>query len=218
MTGIPEKFETHARPLDKWLAISIYSPGKGYFVILADDISERKQSEQEIIILNTELEERVAKRTEQLKKINDELEAFSYTVSHDLRAPLRGIIGFTSILEEEYVSKLDDEARRITGVIRNNTIRMGHLIDDLLSFSRMGRQDLVKTNFDTGKMVSEVIRESLLPRGNMPKINWVVHSMPAINADINTIRQVWVNLISNAIKYTGKKRASYDRNRLLSAG
>jgi PAS domain S-box-containing protein len=140
-----------------------------------------------------------------LKRTNEELEAFTYSVSHDLRAPLRGIIGFTAILEEEYSNKFDDEARRITSVIKNNTLKMGHLIDDLLTFSHMGRQDIVKTSVDTRIMIDEVIKE-LIPNNVGLYIDWHIHPLPGINADISTIRQVWVNFISNSIKYSGNKK------------
>ncbi len=144
----------------------------------------------------------------ELKRTNSELEAFTYSVSHDLRAPLRAIIGFTAILEEDYSSKLDDEARRITSVIRNNTLKMGHLIDDLLTFSRLGRQDIVKTNIDSGAMIREIIGD-LAPENGERHIQWVIQPLPPVKADINTIRQVWVNLISNAIKYSGNKPHSH---------
>ncbi|MCW3116760.1 MAG: hypothetical protein JWM28_842, partial [Chitinophagaceae bacterium] len=171
---------------------------------VAIDVTKLKNAQRDIIKLNQELEERIIERTRQLKKSNEELEAFSYSVSHDLRAPLRGIIGFTAILEEDYSSKLDDEAKRITSVIKNNTIKMGQLIDDLLAFSRMGRQDIAKKNINTTAMVHEVIKE--LTPGNGDSIEWVIHPLPATVADMNTIRQVWVNLISNAIKYSGEKQ------------
>ncbi len=146
----------------------------------------------------------LTEKTNQLVALNSELEAFSYSVSHDLRAPLRGIIGFSSILEEDYGSVLDEEGKRITSVIKSNTIKMGQLIDDLLAFSRMGRQDILKTNIDTRMMVDEVI-EALVPNGKVKEIDWVIHSLPKVNGDMNTIRQVWINLISNAIKYSGNK-------------
>lgn len=151
--------------------------------------------------MNTELEKRVNKRTAELKKVNEELEAFSYSVSHDLRAPLRAIVGFSAILEEEYSSKLDDEAKRITGVIRSNTIKMGSLIDDLLTFSRMGRHELVKNNVNSLAMVKEIING--LQNNDTAKVEWVIHPMKDILADANMIRQVWINLISNAVKYSG---------------
>lgn len=170
------------------------------------DISERKQAEDKIKKLNTELEERVLSRTMQLKKANEELEAFTYSVSHDLRAPLRGIIGFTAILEEDYASKLDDEARRITTVIKDNTLKMGHLIDDLLDFSRMGKQEIIKTTIDTADMVKELIMEQIAHQKIQNEIAWDIRDLISMHADINTIRQVWVNLISNAVKYSRNQK------------
>jgi PAS domain S-box-containing protein len=169
------------------------------------DITERKAAEEKIKNINIELEEKVISRTEQLRRTNEELEAFSYSVSHDLRAPLRGIIGFTNILEEDYTSKLDDEAKRITAVIKTNTMRMGHLIDDLLAFSRIGRQELIKAPLDTNKLVQEVI-EQLKATSKNPDLQWIIEPLPVVNADIGTIRQVWINLVSNAIKYSSNTK------------
>jgi len=138
-----------------YFELSLQPVPEGIF-ILSFDITERKHAEEGIKKLNAELEERVQKRTEDLKKANEELEAFSYSVSHDLRAPLRAIIGYSAILEEDYSSKLDDEAKRITGVIKSNTSRMGALIDDLLSFSRMGRHEITKVWIHSEEMVNEV--------------------------------------------------------------
>ncbi|MEO8404159.1 MAG: CHASE3 domain-containing protein [Chitinophagaceae bacterium] len=138
-----------------------------------------------------------------LKKSNAEMEAFTYSVSHDLRAPLRGIVGFTAILEDEYTSKLDAEANRLTGIIKSNTLKMGHLIDDLLTFSRMGRQDMLKTDTDIQVMVNEIVEE-VRQQPNGDRVEWVIHPLPEAKVDINTLRQVWINLISNAVKYTGK--------------
>jgi len=176
--------------------------GKPYqYVAIRADITHRKKVEEEFHQLNEELEERVNLRTIQLESARKEMESFAYSVSHDLRAPLRAVVGFASILEAEYSSRLDDEARRITSVIKHNTLKMGHLIDDLLAFSRAGRQEIVRTTIDTEKMVREVIRE--LSTGNsMNHIEWILHPLAEANGDTHTIRQVWVNLISNAIKYS----------------
>jgi PAS domain S-box-containing protein len=191
------------------------------FAKIIKDITERKKAESDMNALNAgweqrihertdalgklnaELQGNVGKRTEELLAANQEMEAFTYSVSHDLRAPLRGIIGFTTILEEDHGSQLNDEARRITSIIKKNTLKMGCLIDDLLTFSRMGKQDIVKTAIDTRGMVDEVI-STLLSNPTHNQIQWEVEDLPAVCGDFNTIRQVWVNLISNAIKYSGK--------------
>lgn len=153
---------------------------------------------------NQNLEQKVRDRTAQLEGANKELEAFSYSISHDLRAPLRGIIGFATILEEDYSSKLDDEARRITAVIRNNTLKMGRLIDDLLTFARMGRKDIEKSTIPTTALVNEVIQE-ILPADKNGHIQWIIGEVPDVKGDINAIRQVWVNLVSNAVKYSANR-------------
>jgi light-regulated signal transduction histidine kinase (bacteriophytochrome) len=166
------------------------------------NVTERIEAEEKIINLNTELEEKVEIRTQQLKKSNEELEAFSYSVSHDLRAPLRAVIGYTKMLEEDYSSRLDVEAKRITGIIKNSTLKMGNLIDDLLTFFRTGRNEIVKSTIDNNEMVEEIIKgmDGEI-RGN---VEWCVHPLPAVRADMNMMRQVWINLISNAVKYSGK--------------
>ena len=173
------------------------------YVAIRADITARKQAEEGLYKLNQELENRVILRTTQLKAANSEMEAFTYSVSHDLRAPLRGILGFSTILEEDYGSHLDDEAKRLIVTIKTNTLKMAQLIDDLLAFSKMARHDVPKTHIDMQSLVKEIIRE-LTPPGN---IEWNLHPLPMAKGDINTIRQVWVNLLSNAIKYSAKKES-----------
>jgi len=166
------------------ISLSPIHTDEGMMVIASvRDITHRKKLENE------------------LRRSNAELDAFTYSVSHDLRAPLRGIVGFTSILEEDYGNKFDEEGRRITGIIRANTLKMGHLIDDLLSFSRLGRQELQKTALQTEDQVQEVIRE-VDPE---QKVRWTIGTLPVVYADIKTLRQVWINLLSNAVKYSSQK-------------
>lgn len=172
-------------------------------MIVAIDVSEIKKAERQIKEFNTGLEEKIQRRTEQLKRANEEMDAFTYSVSHDLRAPLRGIIGFTGILQEEYASKLDDEAQRLVGVIQKNAMSMGQLIDDLLAFSRIGKSTVSKATINMNLLVGEVINDLRRLHPDCDKVTCTVKELPPVNGDLSTIRQVWVNLISNAIKYSG---------------
>lgn len=167
------------------------------------DVSELKNAQRNITELNRGLEEKIKSRTEQLKKSNEELEAFSYSVSHDLRAPLRGIIGFSTILQEEYGRQLDEEGQRITQIIIDNTQKMGRLIDDLLEFSRTGKKSIQKTNTDFNKLVPGIIDELSPPEQR--KIKWEIKPLLTAEVDASLFRQVWVNLLSNAIKYSRTK-------------
>src|SRR5665648_3707 len=142
--------------------------------------------------------------TGQLKAANKELEAFSYSVSHDLRAPLRAISGFVSILLEEYENVLDDEGKRICGIIHSNAIKMGQLIDDLLSFSRLIRSELHHSKIDMKAMVKNIVSEFGISK-NLPEIIISIQELPLAIGDPNLIKQVWINLISNAIKYSSKE-------------
>jgi signal transduction histidine kinase len=163
---------------------------------MLDEINKQNKALNEF---NSDLEQKIKNRTEQLELANRELESFSYSISHDLRAPLRGIVGFATILEEDYNNKLDEEGRRVLSVIKNNTLKMGRLIDDLLTFSRMSRQDIVRDTIDTNKMVRDVIDEHATESNH---INWIIGDLPELRGDMNAMRQVWVNLVSNAIKYS----------------
>jgi len=172
----------------------------------AMDITERKNAELQLKELNSELEQRVAARTAQLESINKELESFSYSVSHDLRAPLRAINGFTTALQLDYAKKMDDEFKRITELLKNSTIKMGSLIDDLLNFSRLGRKELVKIKLDMNVLVKKVLSD--LETDKMENVKITVGELHSVNGDSALLSQVLINLISNALKYSSKKPIS----------
>lgn len=165
-------------------------------IATARDISDSKRTEQSIRRLNNALQQQAA----DLRATNQELESFSYSVSHDLRAPLRAISGFALMIEEDAGKDLDDEGRRRLEVIRTNSLRMGALIDDLLAFSRMGRQPLVKMDVDMDALVREVFVEAAnSERTPAPQV--IIGPLPSVRADRGLMRQVWENLVSNALKY-----------------
>ncbi len=155
----------------------------------------------ENVKLYEELEKRVKDRTAQLEASVSELEAFSYTVSHDLRAPLRAMDGFAKILIEDYSATLDTEALRLLNIITNNSKKMGNLVDDLLAFSRLGRQEMKYSEIDMRALAISVYQE-LVTETEKNRIQFQIENMPTAYGDYNMIHQVWMNLISNAIKYT----------------
>lgn len=172
-------------------------------MIISIDISDVKQAENEIRDLNRKLEKKVIAGTEQLIAANKELEAFSYSVSHDLRAPLRAIDGYTRMIEEDYGKLLDDEGKRLLETVQSNAKRMGVLIDDLLSFSRLGKKELLKTNVNMTANASAALTEINKTVDHRAAI--MVEDLLPVLADYAMISQVFINLISNAIKYSKKK-------------
>jgi light-regulated signal transduction histidine kinase (bacteriophytochrome) len=170
------------------------------------DITERKEIEARYQLLNDELEERVAGRTAELRTANDELEAFVYSVSHDLRSPLRGINGYLGILEEEESSELSEKGLETLGKVRESARRMGQLIDDLLEFARIGRVDLEHSVVDMNGLARSVLEEALAGRPGC-SAEVAISSLLPVVGDSALLRQVWSNLISNALKFSaGKER------------
>ena len=168
---------------------------------ITEDITERKKSEDALIALKNDLENRVIERTKELEAANLELESFSYSISHDLRAPLRAIDGFSSILQENYASLLDKEGLRLFQVVKDNAQKMAKLINDILAFSRAGRQEPALSAIDMNTMVDQVWQE-LQPQRSNRSIEFHMENLLPANADPVALHQVWQNLLSNAIKFT----------------
>jgi len=175
--------------------------GVEWMATVARDITERKQTEDAIHLLNTNLERRVAERTAELTALNKELEAFSYSVSHDLSAPLRNISGFAQLLQKRVDGSLDEKSEKYLATITDETRRMGILIDSLLDFSKLNRAQLQRIPVNLNRLVAEVQEESVLETQGR-SIEWQVESLPEVLGDWHLLKQVFANLLSNAIKYT----------------
>lgn len=193
----------------RWLWIQVVPQAAGEQGLVrwfgkVTDIDDRRNAEQASQQLNAELEHRVQSRTAQLAEVNKELESFAYSVSHDLRAPLRGIDGWSLALLEDYAPSLDNQAKEYLARVRNETRQMGQLIDDLLELSRLGRVKMVWTEIDLSAMAHEVI-DRLVRREKGPEIAFEVEPGLRAHGDKSLLRIVLTNLLDNAMKFSGKR-------------
>ena len=209
LRGTKEKFSVeypcHSPNQQRWFRAEV-RPITGEIilgaVVMHVDITERILAEEEIKTLNHNLEVKIARRTADLERANKELESFSYTVSHDLRAPLQVINGYSSLIEKKYKDILDEDGQSLLKGIKDNTLHMAQLINDLLGFSQIGRAELKRKPLNMCELVNVVISE--LNKGENFKAAITVNELKPANADGGLLHRVWDNLISNAIKYSQK--------------
>lgn len=207
-SGIILSWENRIRRKDgtyRWLLWSAAGvPREKVYYAAARDITERREMEEEVRGLNADLEKRVLERTAQLEAANKELEAFSYSVSHDLRAPLRKLDGFSDILQRRYGEMIGEEGLRLISIIRASSEHMGHLIDDLLAFSRLGRKELMDADVDMDALARSVVEDALRQEPDRAA-DVLVRPLAAARGDGAMLRQVLFNVVSNALKFTRRR-------------
>lgn len=190
--------------LDRHYATSVFSPVYGQFAHVFTDVTTGRHSGAGVQLKSDVPEKSAIEQIAQNRTTNNELEAFSYSVSHDLRAPLRRISGFTHILVEDYASKLDAEGNRLCSVITDNCAKMGHLIDNLLAFSRSGNSEMRHASINMKKLALSSYEE-VTDSKSRESIDFQIGELCDAQADENLLRQVWINLLSNAVKYSSKR-------------
>jgi light-regulated signal transduction histidine kinase (bacteriophytochrome) len=207
-----------AAPAPSRRRVDLGPDGKPYqYVAIRADVTERKRVEEQLHNLNLTLERHVAERTAQLELANKELEAFSYSVSHDLRAPLRHVDGFAGLLLKSDGPLVSERGRRYLDHIAQSAKQMGTLIDDLLAFARLSRSTLKATPVSLNEIVGEARAETTADAGDRT-IEWNIAKLPMVHGDRALLRQVMVNLLSNAVKYTRSRTPARVEVGLMAAG
>jgi light-regulated signal transduction histidine kinase (bacteriophytochrome) len=196
VVAVLDFFDTEVRPRDERVLALIAALARQIGPVI-----QNKRAADEIVRLNDILQ----RNADELEASNKELESFSYSVSHDLRAPLRAVDGYARMLEEDHGASLDAEGRRLLGVVRESSQKMGQLIDDLLAFSRLSRQGLAKRPVDMADLARQVTRELTRATNGMTVD---IAALPVATGDPSLLKQVWINLVGNAIKYSGKRDAA----------
>lgn len=215
LEGKEKRFEQYSEPLGKWFSIFAYSPKKDYFATVFEDITRRKKTEKHLKKLYIELQYRMKERTELLNAVNNELSSFAYSVSHDLRSPLRAMDGFSKALIEDYGDKLDEKAIDYLDRIRTGSQRMGGLIDDLLNLSRITRTELNITKVNLSEIVEEVFNK-MVKNIDDREIKLNAEKDLIDEADKSMMYLLFKNLLSNSIKFTkGKEYAIIEFGRKL---